>query len=293
MRLRLRTLSRSLFAPLAFAAACSTGEAPPPRAPEPTAATAPDAAPSPQLLAALGAPTRKPQERVRDAHRHPAETLAFLGLRDDMNVVEIDAGGGWYTAILAPFLREKGALAVTIGDPNGPADSEGATIGRRLTERLAQDPAAFGKVRTIIEPNQGDFSLGPDGSADAVLLFRNIHNWIAAGVTGPSLARVHRVLKPGGVLGIEAHRGAPGGPTDAKSIEKTGYVPEAEVVRLIEAAGFKLAARSEINANPKDTKDHPEGVWTLPPTFALKDQDRAKYEAIGETDRMTLRFVKP
>ncbi|HEU4536234.1 MAG TPA: hypothetical protein VFS00_19050, partial [Polyangiaceae bacterium] len=244
------------------------------------------------LLAAVESPTRKPAERARDAHRHPAETLAFLGLRDDLNVIEVDAGGGWYTAILAPFLRDKGALAVTTGDPNGPPNSEGAVVAKRLAERFAQDPAAYGKVRTIVEPAAGDFSLGPDGSADAVLLFRNIHNWIAAGVVGPSLARTHRVLKRGGVFGIEAHRAAPGAPTDPKSIEKSGYVPEAEVVRLVEAAGFKLAAKSEVNANPKDTRDHPEGVWTLPPTLALKDRDRAKYEAIGESDRMTLKFVK-
>ncbi len=279
-------------APLALSlagAACTSAEPTPPKAPAPTAL--PEGAPSEALRAALDNPARKPEERARDAHRHPAETLSFFGLRDDMNVIELDAGGGWYTAILAPYLRDKGALAVTSPDPRA-SPEEGGDYGKRLAERLASDPAAFGKVRVVIEPTKGDFSLGPDGSADAVLCFRNLHNLIAAGQAAPALARVHKVLKPGGVVGVEAHRAAPTASTDPKVIGKTGYVPEAEIVRIVEAAGFRLAGRSEVNANPKDTKDHPEGVWALPPTLALKDQDRAKYEAVGESDRMTLKFVK-
>lgn len=274
-------------------AACSGVEAGSPQARAAGAAPADDPAPSAALRAAVDQPVRPPEERARDAHRHPAETLAFFGLRDDMNVVEVDPGGGWYTAILAPYLRDKGTLTVTSGDPAGPPEAEGTIVAKRLADRFARDPAVFGKVRVVVEPARGDFSLGPDGSADAVLLFRNIHNWIAAGQAGPALARSFRVLKKGGVFAVEAHRAAPGSPTAPKEIEKTGYVPEAEVIRVVEAAGFRLDGRSEVNANPRDTRDHPEGVWTLPPTFALKDQDRAKYAAIGESDRMTLRFVKP
>lgn len=218
----------------------------------------------------------------------------FFGLRDDMRVIDLEAGGGWYTAILAPFLRERGALTVTLGDPNSSPEYVAKQV-ERMCERFAKDPATFGKVQTIVETPGGDFSLGPDGSVDAVLFFRNVHNWIAAdkGAAERSFARVFRVLKPGGVLGVEAHRAAPGAPTDSKTVGATGYVPEAEVVRLAGGAGFRLAARSEVNANPKDTKNYPAGVWTLPPSLALKDKDRATYEAIGESDRMTLTFVKP
>ncbi|HEU4410254.1 MAG TPA: hypothetical protein VFS43_33670 [Polyangiaceae bacterium] len=298
----LRTRFALAAPPALFAlacAACAPAEAGPPRSPAPDAARAPSApapsaapAPSEALRAALENPARTAAERARDAHRHPGETLAFFGLREDMNVVEIYPGGGWYTAILAPYLRDKGSLTIFGGDPKGPPGTEGTVLAKRLADRFASAPETFGKVRVLVEPPSGEAEFGPEGSADAVLVFREIHGWIAAGETGRALAKVRRVLKPGGVLGLEAHRAAPGAPSDPKTVERTGYVPEAEVIRLVEAAGFRLAGRSEVNANPRDTRDHPEGVWTLPPTFVLKDKDRAKYEAIGESDRMTLKFVK-
>jgi predicted methyltransferase len=247
-----------------------------------------------KIRASLAGPQRLDAEKARDVYRHPRETLEFFGLRDEMNVVELNAGEGWYTAVLAPVLAEHGKLTVTTSDPNGSPDNESTQYAKKLYDRFAKDPATFGKVSPIVVKWKGDaVSLGPDGSADMVLTFRNAHNWLGAGLFDKVLAATFKVLKPGGVLGITDHRANAGGPTDAKTIDDTGYVPEAFVIQQVEAAGFKLAGKSEINANPKDTKDYPKGVWTLPPTYELKDVDRAKYQAIGESDRMTLRFVKP
>jgi predicted methyltransferase len=247
-----------------------------------------------KIRASLAGPQRLDAEKARDVSRHPRETLEFFGLRDEMNVVELNAGEGWYTAVLAPVLAEHGKLTVTTSDPNGSPDNESTQYAKKLYDRFAKDPATFGKVSPIVVKWKGDaVSLGPDGSADMVLTFRNAHNWLGAGLFDKVLAATFKVLKPGGVLGITDHRANAGGPTDAKTIDDTGYVPEAFVIQQVEAAGFKLAGKSEINANPKDTKDYPKGVWTLPPTYELKDVDRAKYQAIGESDRMTLRFVKP
>jgi predicted methyltransferase len=247
-----------------------------------------------KIRASLAGSQRTDAEKARDVYRHPRETLEFFGLRDDMNVVELNAGEGWYTSVLAPVLAEHGKLTVTTADPNGPADSEMTKYAQGLMARFAKDPAAFGKVSPLVVKWKGDaVSLGPDGSADMVLTFRNAHNWLGAGLFDKVLAATFKVLKPGGVLGITDHRANAGGPTDVKTIDDTGYVPEAFVIQQVEAAGFKLAGKSEINANPKDTKDYPKGVWTLPPTYELKDVDRAKYQAIGESDRMTLKFVRP
>ena len=242
------------------------------------------------LTAAVAGPQRTERERARDVYRHPVETLEFFGLTKETKALEVSPGGGWYTAILAPTLKDHGELAITSADPNGPPDDEGTRDARARATRFAAAPDAFGKVRTVVVGSPRSY--GPDGSEDMVLVFRNVHNWVADGSLPAILAAIHRVLKPGGVLGVEAHRANPGARTDAKAADDTGYLPEAFVVQSIEAAGFKLVARSEINANPKDTKDHPKGVWTLPPSFALGDVDRAKYAAIGESDRMTLKFVK-
>jgi predicted methyltransferase len=195
-----------------------------------------------------------------------------------MTVVELWPGGGWYTDILAPVLSERGKLICTKSDA--------------LVKQKAQRTGTFGKVELVeIDPKSGRFSLGPDGSADMVLTFRNVHNWIMGGYEKEIFAASYRVLKPGGILGVVEHRGKPG--TDLEAAKKTGYVDEALVIKLAESAGFRLDARSEVNANPKDTKDHLEGVWTLPPTLKLGELDKEKYLAIGESDRMTLRFVKP
>jgi predicted methyltransferase len=243
--------------------------------------------------ASLAGSQRTEAERARDVHRHPRETLEFFGLREDMSVIEIAPGEGWYTAVLAPVLAERGTLSVTTADPNGPPEAESTKNAKALLARFMGAPNSFGRVRTIVVNWKEDASLGPDGSADMVLTFRNAHNWLGGKTFDKVLATIFRVLKPGGILGLTDHRANPGGPTDANATADTGYVPEAYVMRQVEAAGFKLAGRSEINANPKDTKDYPKGVWTLPPTYALAGVDRAKYTAIGESDRMTLRFLKP
>ena len=254
------------------------------------------------LQAAVASPERPAAEAARDRWRHPAETLAFFGIRNDQNVVELWPGTGWYTAILAPFLADKGTLTAISPEPKPAANVDGgaaaaaeALFAKKYADRLAASPGVFGKVGAHSVNPAGDFSLGPDGSADAVVTFRNFHNWVKAGITPNVLSAAFRVLKQGGVLGIEEHRAAPGETDPARVVQKigdTGYVPEAYVIDLARQAGFTLEGRSEINGNPLDTKDWPKGVWTLPPTFRLGDQDRAKYQAIGESDRMTLRFRK-
>jgi predicted methyltransferase len=228
---------------------------------------------------------RSEHERARDRFRNPVETLAFFGIRDHMTVVEIRPGGGWYTRILAPFLKEKGVLYLAASEPG--------TIVRNATNALREDVAArpevYGKpIFTVLE--KGKYDIAPAGSADLVLTFRNLHNWMNEGDVEEVFRAMHRALKPGGVLGVVEHRANPGA-QDAQA--KNGYVTEEHAIRLAQAAGFRLVAKSEVNANPKDTKDHPRGVWALPPSYALKDADREKYAAIGESDRMTLRFVKP
>jgi predicted methyltransferase len=302
---RLLIRSGSLMA-LYFAcatAACG-GSAPTPQTPPPAPATAVPApvsgSPSPAadvtppadapIRDALANPARTDKERARDAARHPAETLAFFGVREDSTVVELWPGGGYYTAILAPLLAAHGKLAPTHFDPKGDPKSEDTQDAQYLLDRLAKTPAVFGHVmpQRIALPQ---LSFGPDGSADFVLTFRNVHNWIEAGYADKVFAAAARVLKPGGILGVEEHRGKPG--MTVKEISRSGYVPEDTVVQLAQAAGLRLAGRAEINANPKDTKDYPHGVWSLPPTFAGKDVDRERYAQIGESDRMTLRFVKP
>jgi len=279
-----------------FAAACARGAAPAPLPAPSIALPAPsdpkplDPATDAKLRAALAGPQRTDKEKLRDAYRHPAETLAFFGLRDTMNVVELWAGGGWYTSVLAPVLAEKGKLTVTHFDPNGPPKSYDTIESKELLARLDASPDVFGKVgRQLLQPKA--FVFGPDASADLVLTFRSVHNWIDDGYADKVFAAAFAVLKSGGVLGVVEHRGKPG--MTVAQMKDSGYVPEEYVVSLAQAAGFKLEARSEVNANPKDTKDHPKGVWALPPSFANKDVDRAKYAAIGESDRMTLRFVKP
>ena len=237
-----------------------------------------------QLDAVIAGSWRSPANKARDVYRHPKETLTFFGLRPDMKVIEIAPGGGWYTEILAPLLHDNGHyIAAVIGQGEGKEMSS-------LKARVANDPAHFGnaQVESIDEKAP---KLGAPGSADMVLTFRNVHNWTDDGTAPAMFKAFFDVLAPGGVLGVEDHRAADG--ADPAKLKDTGYLPTAVVVKLATDAGFRLAGSSEVNANPKDTKDYPKGVWTLPPTYALKDQDRAKYQAIGESDRMTLRFVKP
>jgi predicted methyltransferase len=274
---------------LLAAASCATqnsgaaqnSAAPAPGAPAPAAAAASSPADTEsKLRTILAMPHRPEANRARDKYRHPAETLAFFGIRDDMTVVELWPGGGWYTEILAPLLKDRGKLIVT-----------NTAKGQKYADFLKSNPEMFGKVQTQIINPPTEINLGPDGSADVVVTFRNVHNWMPNHYEDKVFAAAFRVLKSGGTFGVEEHRGKPG--SDPSELKATGYVPEDYIIRKVEEAGFKLAAKSEINANPKDTKDYPEGVWTLPPTLRLKDQDKDKYLAIGESDRMTLKFVKP
>lgn len=225
---------------------------------------------------------------VRDGYRHPIETLRFFGVRDVSAVVEILPGsGGYYMEILAPYLREKGRYIAANRDALAPPQY--VADHQKLLARLKAEPALYGKV-LVTEFNADLHEIAPPGSADLVLTFRNLHNWIDRNEVDGALRAFHKALKPGGVLGVVDHRGRTDQSQQAQM--KSGYVRQDFAVALIEKAGFRLVGSSEINANPRDTKDHPAGVWTLPPTYRLKDQDRAKYTAIGESDRFTLKFVK-
>ena len=250
-----------------------------------------DAATDP-LAAAIASPARTPKFVARDVYRHPAETLRFFGLRPDQTVVEVWPGRGWYLEILAPYLRDRGKYYAAIEAPDvAGASKEAKDDAALLRQRIADDKAHFGKVIvTELQPPQLT-EICPPGSADVVLTFRNVHNWIDKGDEQAQFQAFFKALKPGGVLGVVEHRAKPG--ISLEDMHKSGYVDEAYVKKLAAAAGFRFDAESPINDNPKDTKDYPEGVWALPPTLTLGDKDRAKYLAIGESDRMTLRFVKP
>ena len=241
------------------------------------------------ITAALAGKHRNPKNVERDGQRHPLETLQFFGFKPTMTVLEYGPGEGWYTELLAPALAAKGKLLATNGDPSGPADSRATFYAQRFQHFLERVPEAYGKVETVKIDGKAP-ALPQDGSVDMVLLFRGMHGMVNQGTLNAWLAEFHKALKNGGVLGIEQHRAK----ADAVPEEsaKKGYLPEKWVIEQVEAAGFKLAGKSEINANKKDTKDYPEGVWTLPPTLAMGETDKDKYKAIGESDRMTLKFVK-
>lgn len=241
-----------------------------------------------QFATVLGGNWRVPQNAARDQYRHPEQTLKFFGLRPDQTVIEITPGNGWYSELLAPLLKDKGHYVAAIVDP---ATSDYAKKSAdSLKHKYAADPAHYGKVEVVAYAPQAPV-FGKPGSADTVLTFRNVHNWVDAGNEAATFKAFYEVLKPGGTLGVVDHRAKPG--TTAKDNAQNGYLPTDYVVKLAQKAGFKLAADSEINANPKDTKDYPDGVWTLPPALVKGEQDKAKFLAIGESDRMTLRFIKP
>jgi predicted methyltransferase len=244
------------------------------------------------LEAAIASPTRTPKYVKRDVYRHPLETLRFFGLRPDQTVVEIWPGQGWYMEILAPYLRDHGKYfaAIEASDVAG-ASKEAQENAAQLRKKIADDPARYGKVAmTQLHPPQLT-EICPPGTADVVLTFRNVHNWLEDGTQQAQFNAFFKALKPGGVLGVVEHRAKPG--TSLEESRKSGYMDEDYVKKLAATAGFRFEAESTINNNPKDTKDYPKGVWTLPPTLELGDTDRAKYLAIGESDRMTLKFVKP
>lgn len=246
--------------------------------------------PDPTLAAVAAGDHRSAANKARDIHRHPVETLTFFGLKPDMTVVEIWPGGGWYTEILAPYLSAQGRYYAAHWDPEAEQEFIRKAV-QGFREKLAADPERYGKVETTVLALPGKTTIVPPGSADLVVTFRNIHNWMPRGNADEAFAAMYAALKPGGILGVVEHRGDPATPQDPKAA--SGYVNEDYAIALAEKAGFVLEAKSEINANPKDTKDHPRGVWTLPPTFAAGDDDREKYAEIGESDRFTLRFRKP
>lgn len=234
---------------------------------------------------------RSEANKARNEWRHPAQTLEFFGIRPDMTVVELSPGGGWYTEILAPFLHDRGTLYAAGYDPNHEREyyRNGA---KRFAAKMASDPELYGKVKvTVFSPPDNLANAAPPGSADLVLTFRNTHNWMRTDAQQAAYDAVYTMLKPGGVFGVVQHRGDPD--AEQEPTGKYGYVRERDVIALAEAAGLKLVAKSEINANPRDTKDHPQGVWNLAPGFRDGDVNRAKYAAIGESDRMTLKFIKP
>ena len=231
---------------------------------------------------------RSAEHKARDKYRHPVETLAFFGIRPNMTVVELWPFGGWYTEIVAPYVKDQGTYYAAAMDPTS-NDREDKEYNAELKKLLDAHPDLYGKVKWSVLA-KGKYDIAPAGSADMVLTFRNIHNWVWSGDEKEVFAAAFRALKPGGILGVEEHRN-----NDPKAEPKRGdaYTGEDYAIGLIESVGFKLAGRSNINNNPKDTKDYPKGVWTLPPSFALGDKDHAKYAAIGESDRFTLKFVKP
>jgi predicted methyltransferase len=232
---------------------------------------------------------RQPGNAERDAQRHPLQTLELMGVTPKQTVLEYGPGEGWFSELLAPLLAKQGKLLATSADPNGPADLRPTLYAQRYQWFLETAPEIYGKVQLAIYDPKAP-SLPADGSVDTVLVFRGLHGMVNQGTLQAWLSAFHGALKDKGVLGVEQHRAKPD--ADPLVSAKQGYLPEAWVVSEIEKAGFKLVKKSEINANPKDTKDYAEGVWALPPTYRLGDVDRAKYAAIGESDRMTLRFEK-
>jgi len=246
-----------------------------------------------RLDAALAGDWRSAENRARDIHRHPRETLSFFGVRPEHTVIEITPGSGaWYAEILAPYLRDTGRYIAAVVDPAAVPAGRGRDYqaGQRsgLQARFDAAPAQFDRAR-IVAYDPAAPRLGPANSADVVLTFRNVHNWRGSGQAEGMFKAFYDVLRPGGVLGVVEHRAKADVPAD----DRSGYVGTAQVIALAQAAGFRVDGSSEVNANPKDTRDHPNGVWMLPPSNRHAPQDAAKYAAIGESDRMTLRFVKP
>ena len=242
-------------------------------------------------LASVLASAHRGDNASRDGARHPKETLEFFGVERNMTVAELWPGGGWYTEILGPYLRDEGKLIVT----NWPADHERyGKASEKFSAKLAAAPEIFGDVTVVTAPIAPDqaFELAPEGTVDVVVTFRNSHGWFNNGQTAQIYGAAFKALKPGGIFGVVQHRANEGAKPEETA--KQGYLPEAQVIEAAQAAGFELVEKSEINANPKDTKDYADGVWALPPSLSGEDEAaKAKHAEIGESDRMTLKFKKP
>lgn len=239
---------------------------------------------------AVNSARRAEKNRVRDPYRHPLEVLTFFGITPSSSVVEILPGsGGYWTEILAPYLDGQGRYIAAVGDEASPSPEVVKDIAA-FKAKFTAAPVKYGKVE-ISGFAGGRYDVAPPGSVDFVLTFRNIHNWMAANETAAVYQAFYKALKPGGVLGVEEHRARADQPQDP--LAKSGYVRQDVAIAFAEAAGFRFVGSSEVNANPKDTKDYEAGVWALPPTYRLKDRDRERYMAIGESDRFVLKFVKP
>ena len=291
MTLRPRVLAHALVLSLAAAGASAQQATPAPNFPvmPPPAMGAAGAAEAAPIDRVLAGEWRSEANKARDKYRHPRETLAFFGVEPGQKVIEIWPGGGWYAEVLAPLLSKDGQYTAVVPRPAKPGDNTSKS-NDKLRAMFAAAPAVYG-APAIVEVDPKAPVLGAPGSADVVLTFRNAHNWVMAGNEAAMFKAFFDVLKPGGTLGLVDHRAKPDQPP--AEMKTSGYLPEAYVISLAKAAGFELAGSSEVNANPRDTKDYADGVWTLPPRLALGDKDREKYLAIGESDRMTLRFTKP
>ena len=252
-------------------------------------ASAADDAATAALRQIVNGPHRSAAHKARDQYRHPVQTLTFFGINPRMTVVELWPFGGWYTEILAPYLRDHGQLYAAAMDPQS-TSREDLQYNADLKALLAAHPELFDKVRVTVLA-KGKMQIAPPGSADLVVTFRNIHNWVWDGMEKDVFAAAFRALKPGGILGVVEHRS--NDPHFVPRHSGEAYTGEQYAIDLIQSVGFKFVASSDVNRNPKDTKDYPKGVWTLPPEYAEGDKDRAKYAAIGESDRFTLKFVKP
>ncbi len=242
------------------------------------------------LEAILAGQQRSAENKARDQYRHPLETLKFFDIRSYMTVVEIWPGGGWYTEILAPLLKDEGEFYAAHFSANSTVPYFKNSL-KKFKQKTDALPDIYGKMRlTVLQPPQ-KLEIAPAGSADRILTFRNVHNWMKSGQAQTVFKAMFKALRQGGLLGVVEHRSPTHTKQDPQAV--SGYVREDYVIKLAEQAGFKLLDKSEINANPKDIAKHPKGVWTLPPSLRLKEKDRAKYLSIGESDRMTLKFIKP
>ena len=293
---RRAVLAGACMAAFAGLAACGKKEE---KTAAPQAPAAPAGPPEGSLEWAVAGSWRSAADKARDVWRHPVETLRFFGLQPKMTVVDFWPGSGWYAEILAPYLNKGGGTLYLAGFAEGPgADGAQLALNNALKARLEADKKLYGAVQfTAFGPTTGP--VAPTGTADLVLFMRYLHAWMAAGIAEKAFSDAFAALRPGGVLGVEQHRLQPD--EDQDPAAANGYVQEAFVKQLAAEAGFVFVEASEINANPADTKDHPFGVETLAPRRltapmgepANPEFDRTKYDAIGESDRMTLKFRKP